>query len=145
MTDQDEKPRRDVRIDQIGFANELVKHYVDPLKDAVKSAHEAGTSLEGDFFTARIDAADKTTVDARRWFKLFSDGEMTRDQFLDAITVSTTDARRVLGEKAFEKASTTVAAGDRLTVTRKKGAEIGLVQAVNTLSHTINAVKRIAA
>lgn len=137
--------KRDVRVDQIGFVDELQKLFADPLKEAVKAKHAAGDRLEGDFFTGRIDAASKTTVNAAKWFKLFNDGKISRAQFLDAITVSTTDAKRVLGETEFDKVSTTIAGANRLTVARKKDVELGLVRAVQSLHQTIGAEPRLAA
>lgn len=133
-----EKPTaRDVRVDRIGFAAELDKHYVEPLRDAVKAAHPNGVLLAGDFFTAEITEPATNTFPADAWFKLFNDNAITRKQFLAGIRVSTEDARRVLSEKDFDQHVITGIASRRLTVRRKPGVVVDLVRAVKEINDQV--------
>lgn len=129
---------RDVRVDQIGFANELKKHFIDDLKTSVKTRMmTTGTDrCQGDFFEALLADGMRSTIDPVRFFKLFQQKKITKKQFLSAISVGSDAAKAFLSLAAVAEISSSVPV-QSLTVTRKKDVQIELVDAVSTLGAAI--------
>jgi hypothetical protein len=144
MPDDQAPPKRDVRVDRIGFANELAKQYVDPLKDKVKAAHPAGTRLEADYFEATIAASTSTEIPASKWLRLHEAGEIDRAQFLSAISVSPAEAKKILSERDYKKIAKTGEGSPRLNVRRRPGVEIALIDALNYISATVASAEAAA-
>src|SRR4051812_29808596 len=95
--DEGERPAvRDKRIDHLGFAGELDTHFIEPLKEAIRAAHPVGPRLEGDYFAGLIAPNDRRVVDASKWLRLLESKQITREQYLEAVTVSATVAERTL-------------------------------------------------
>lgn len=134
---ENEKVPRDQRIDQIGFAAELQKHYADDLKTAVKMrmAENATPRAEGDFFEALL-IADQTrkSIDAAKIFKLLEQQKITKKQLLSAITIKLDAAREFLSREQLDKLCDQTPASPTLRVTRKHGVELKLVDALAGLS-----------
>jgi hypothetical protein len=137
--------RRDVRVDQIGFVNELMKRFADPLKDKVKADQADKVVLEGDFFEGAITSSTDTEISASGWFRLYESKVIDRAQFVDGLKVSTTVAKRVLDEKTLNRLSKQSPGPRKLTITRKKTVELGLVTAVRNLGDTIAAAAEAVA
>jgi hypothetical protein len=131
------EPKRDIRIDRIGFARELTKHFVDPLNKAVKRAHPVGTLLVGDYFQASIDPHTDTEISPESWFKLFNDAKISRADFLRGLKISTTEARAILDEKTFNRIAKKVEGTARLNIDRIPGVESGLVVALKGLNTAV--------
>ena len=127
---------RDVRVDQIGFVGELQKHFADDLKTAVK-AKMSGDGLqhvEGDYFDGLlVDGYDVQTIDPAKFLKLYEDGKIKRAEFLSALKIANKPAAEFLSGKEIDRISTTAAGQSQLRVTRKKGVEIKLTDAVRGL------------
>lgn len=77
---EERKTARNVRVDQIGFVNELVKHYADDLKSSVKVRMlENGVEVaEGDFFSGLLVGRSATVIDPAKFLKLLEKEEITR-------------------------------------------------------------------
>jgi hypothetical protein len=139
MPDDLPPARRDVRVDRIGFAKELDRQYVDDLKDAVKAAHPVGTRLEGDYFEATVAGTSSTEVAPSGWLRLYEAKAIDRAQFLAGIKVSTTVAKDTLSQRDYKRLATTTEGSPRLNVTRRKGVEVALVDALKGLGTAISA------
>lgn len=124
-------PKRDARIDRIGFAGELTKHFIDPLKKTVKASHpDPGTRLTADYFDALIVGGESTSIDPSDWLHLLNTGKIDRKQFCSAIRVSTETAREVLDAKTFERIADSKPAPIKLVVSRQKDVEASLINAL---------------
>jgi hypothetical protein len=137
------EPKRDVRIDRIGFVNELVKYFADPLKEKVKADHPGKALLTADYFDAIITTPNETHIPLEKWFALFDAGTIDRKQFMEGLKVSTTVAGKVLDEKTFKRVSKTAPGSRQLRITRKKGVEVKLVDAVRHLDFEITEASKL--
>lgn len=134
-------PRRDVRVDRIGFVGELMKQYIDGdhgLKAKVKGELEAGQSAEGDYFVGRLDAAVAAEISASGVYKLHKQGKLSEAELIEMISVKSTVAKEKIDPKTLKRLTRTYEGTPRLTITRKKGVEIKLVDAVRGLSSAID-------
>lgn len=120
-TETQAPPRRDVRVDQIGFCKELERRHADTLIAAVKlkMAAEVVERVEGDYFTGLLVGGTVRTVDPAALLKLLTKEKITVAQFLSAISVQIKPAT------------------PKLVVARKKGVEILLVDALKGLGTAI--------
>lgn len=127
----------DRRVDQIGYVAELVKQFADPAKAALKlrMAQREIDLAEGSKFQALLVAGVSIgVVDPARLLKLYETKQITRQQFLSAITVRNEPCRQFLSRDAIDAISAQKPAEPRLTVSRRKGVEISLVEAVRELA-----------
>ena len=127
----------DRRVDQIGYVAELVKQFADPAKAALKlrMAQREIDLAEGSKFQALLVAGVSIgVVDPARLLKLYESKQITRQQFLSAITVRNEPCRQFLSRDAIDAISAQKPAEPRLTVSRRKGVEISLVEAVRELA-----------
>ena len=132
-------PARDFRIDQIGFAGELQKRHVDNLKSAVK-VRMTGEGLDlvaGDFFEGRLVATETGVVDPAKLLNLWAKDKITRAQLLSALSVRKEPLAEFLSRGEIEAMSTTAAGSPQLRVTRIKGVELKLVDAVKGLGESL--------
>lgn len=142
------KTGRDIRVDAIGFAEELVKHVAKPGREKVK-ADALGKQLravEGDFFRGEIRGLDGTikTISARKFLaqvKTESNptGRITMKQFLDCITVRRGEAEEFFGDRDLDEMSDEVPASPSLTIFRKKGVEPKLLEELRSLAAALQA------
>lgn len=142
MTTQTHVPTvaRDARVDQIGFANELAKQHIDGLKDAVKTRMLDGEVqlVEGDFFQGLLVAGGTVgTICPRKFHRLLKQGKITEDQFHACISVQRKPAEQYCSGKELDRMSEFKPASPRLVVSRKKGVEPSLVDAIRGLSKAI--------
>jgi hypothetical protein len=131
--------RRDVRVDHLGFVNELTKHFADPLKQQIKlRMNERKLDLaEGDFFEGLLVRGESSSIDPAKYLKLFEKGRITRADFLSALSIKRTAATVFLSEKEVDAISDATPATPQLRVSRRKGVEIKLVDAVRGLADAI--------
>jgi hypothetical protein len=129
--------KRDIRIDRIGFASELSKHFIDPLKKAVKRAHKVGAQLVGDYFQASIDPHTDTEIPPEAWLKLWNDGKISRADYLRGLKVKIGEAGEILDEKTFNRIAKKVDGTARLNIDRIPGVESGLVVALKGLNTAV--------
>jgi hypothetical protein len=131
---------RDVRIDRIGFASELQKQYVDDVKSAVKSdmLERETTLAEGDYFEARLVAGGTVgTIDPRKFHRLIDRGSLKLADFLACCRIDRGKAEELVAGKDLDRMSEFRPASPQLRVTRKKGVEIKLVDALKGLGAAI--------
>ena len=131
--------RRDVRIDRIGFVSELGKQFADPLRLAVRDAHEVGARLQGDCFEGLLYESGSAEVDSGKFLKLLEQGKISRDQYLAAVAVSVTEARRILDEKTFDRVAVVGELRKALKISRLKGVSIELIMAVDQVRSALSA------
>jgi hypothetical protein len=127
----------DRRVDQIGYVAELVKQFAEPAKAALKlrMAQREIDLAEGSKFQALLVGGGSIgVVDPARLLKLYEGKQITRQQFLSAITVRNEPCRQFLSRDAIDAISAQKPAEPRLTVSRRKGVEISLVEAVRELA-----------
>ncbi len=128
------KRRRDVRVDRIGFVQELVKQWIEPkpggVKARVKADMEVGEAVEGDFFFARLDASSETEISVSAVLKLYEQQAISRSELVEILTVRNEPARKILPPKTIQRISRTFVGTARLVVGRKEGVELKLADAV---------------
>lgn len=130
---------RDIRVDRLGFCDELQKQFRAPLADAVKASMKAGDRADGDAFTALLAGSVRTEIDAEKFVRLWEAGKVTRDQFVSAINVGVARAKELLSESDLKRIATVEDGTPSLRVTRIKTVECSLVDAVKQLSAEIAA------
>jgi hypothetical protein len=136
--EKDEKaPQRDIRVDRIIFVKELIDKYQKPLIDQVKDGRFDGDRVEGDYAEGLIVETESTVIDIPGFIRLWKKKVISDDQFERAISVSPTEAQKILSENDFKKISTKKPGSKVLKPTRKKGVQIELVEAVKSLSDEI--------
>ncbi len=132
------KRRRDVRVDRIGFVQELAKHWIeakpDGVKARVKMGLEVGEAVEGDFFFARLDAASETEISVSAVLKLYEQKAISRAELVEMLTVRNEPARKILSPKTIQRISQTFTGSPRLVVARKEGVEVKLADAVRGIA-----------
>lgn len=133
---------QDIRLDRIGFVAELIEHYQKPLITAVKSGMTAGDRAEGQLFGGLLAASTTTDVDAEKFVRLWEAGKITRAQFVAAVKVSATAARETLSAQDFARIATVKPGAPSLRVTRLKGVEVALVDAVKEVAAEIAAGRK---
>jgi hypothetical protein len=136
---QDKKIAREIRVDRIGFANELVKQFADGLKDDVKARmkSEELDVVEGDFFEGKYVQGTVGTVDPVRVFKLIKSGRLKESEFLQCIRVERGKLEEFLSGRDIDALSSFAPSTPQLRVSRKKGVEVKLVDALRGLNQAI--------
>ena len=129
----------DKRIDTLGFGDELTKQYLKDLRSTVKvkMINFGYACLTGAQFEGKLAGSTKRTVDVAKFYKLFKNGGMSEKDFLASISVSATDAEKVLHPKVLDKITNCEPGTPSLTVVRKKGVEIRLVDALEGLRNDV--------
>ena len=132
---------RDVRVDQLGFASELQKQHVDNLKSAVKVRMdgEGLTRVEGDYFEGLLVPQDVTSIDPAKLLALYAKDKITRAQLLSCLSVKKEPLAVFLTGGQIAAMSETKPGTPQLRVTRKKGVEVKLVDALKKLGDSIAA------
>jgi hypothetical protein len=127
---------RDVRVDRIGFANELSKQFADKLKADVKTrmAEEKLELVEGEYFEGKFVQGTVGTVDPRKVYRLIKSGKLSESQFLECVRVDRGKLEQYLAGKDIDRLSDFSPATPQLRVTRKKGVEVKLVDALKGLN-----------
>jgi hypothetical protein len=128
------KPRRDVRVDRLGFVQELVTHFYEPLKEKTKADARKDEQIVGDYFEASLVGTDSRYISPSRLLKLMDDGTITRAELVEMLSVKVAVAEKKLAAKVFKRLVERYDGTPRFTVTRQKGVEVELVKAVRGLS-----------
>ena len=125
----------DHRADQIGFVNELQRLHADRLKSALKCRmlDNELTRVCGDYFEGLLVEGTIGTVDPKKLFKMLQAGEISEKDFLGCVKVNREAALKIVAERDLDKLSTFVDATPSLRVTRIKGVNLELVEALNGL------------
>jgi hypothetical protein len=126
----------DGRIDRIGFANELQRQFIDDIKSDVKiSLLEADIAVaEGKFFQALLVESAASITDVAKLFKLAEKREIPLTKLQACLRVDRAAAKKIFGEMDLDRISTKAEPTQSLTVKRKAGVEIALVEALAQLS-----------
>jgi hypothetical protein len=133
---------RDIRIDQLGFAGELERSlFLKNLRATAKqNLQDKGVErAEGDYFAALLVESERATTDPDKLLRLYERGKISRAQLVSALSVTREPCKKFLSLDDLAKISTTEPATSRLTVTRKKGVQIELVDMVKTLAAVLGA------
>jgi hypothetical protein len=132
---------RDVRVDRIGFVNELVKNYADALKTGVKVAmlDKSAERAAGDYFDALLVQGSTRTIDPKDLYKLLKSGAINEKQFCSAVTVKLDACGEFLSRDQIARLADERPSSPQLRITRKKGVSIGLVEAIKAVSDAIAA------
>jgi hypothetical protein len=132
----DNRTGRDVRVDQVGFVAELVKHHADHRKSEVKcSMLEKGLDrVAGDFFAGHLVTSSSAEIDVAKFFKLFEQEKLSKKDLLACISVSRASASKALGQDAIARLLVEKPPVHQLRVERVKGVEVSLVDAVKHLA-----------
>jgi hypothetical protein len=137
----DRKRGRDIRADHVGFSNEIGKSFADPIKTAVKARMEADALdiVEGDFFEGLLVTGTRGMIDPAKVFRLIKKGELTESQFLECISVNREKLSEYLGGKEVDRLSDFTPASPQLRITRRKGVEVTLANAIRTIGSNLPA------
>lgn len=129
--------RRDVRVDRLGFVQELAKVYIDGtdarpgIKPQVKATMQPGEVVEGDFFEATLTGTTAAAVDVPALIRMYDKNLITRGELASCLTGSA----EAVGKLGLTKARLTTiisrrAGTPRLNVKRREGVAVPLVNAV---------------
>lgn len=101
VTPESRPPVRDTRVDDIFYVQTLLKQVAEPLKAAVKAQFEHLLNsvhrtvwLEGEVAKSTVSLQTITSVDANKFMKSYEQGEITRSQFIEAISVKKEQASK---------------------------------------------------
>jgi hypothetical protein len=130
---------RDVRVDHLGFVGELADEFAKPLRDRVKTdLEERGTPrVSGDAFQGLLVMVRSSWIDADKFLRLYERKKMSRAQFLAAISVKKEPALQVLSGQDLAAITSEGNATPSLRVTRIKGVEVSLIEAVKTIAAAV--------
>ena len=131
---------RNCLVDEVGFVNELYDQHVKKRLDQVKASMLDGKQdlVEGDFFQGRLVAGGVVrSIIAKKFHALIAKGQISEAQFLECISVNRSKAEEYVGGAQLDKMSTEKSAAPKLTVTRKKGVVLQLVDVVKNLRATL--------
>ena len=130
---------RDVRVDHIGFCNELATKLANDLKSAVKVRmdNDELTRVTGDYFEGQLVRSTVSVVDPAKLLALWSKDKITRAQLLSALCVKKEPLAQFLTGAQIDAISETSPGTPQLRVTRIKGVELKLVDAVKNLGESI--------
>ena len=127
---------RDVRVDAIGFVGELDRQVAKDLRTQVKLRMDVDglERVTGDYFAGLLVSASSSEVDAEKWLAAWEAGRITRRQFVDAIAVGKTEAKRALGDDAVARITTAKPPTLKLNIERIQGPEPSLSDALSRLN-----------
>lgn len=130
---------RESRLDQLGMVNELVKQYFDPLNDAVKKTLKTKgvKHAVADHFEGKLVDASPESIDPGKFLKLYEDGRLKRHELLKCLSIHKKAATEFLSGKEISAISKPLAPFCALYVTRIKGVEIELVDAVKSIAAAV--------
>lgn len=134
------KPLRDINIDRIGYVNELVSQFVNDAKTKLKNKFLLSDTKtgEGDQFTATfISGGETLSADPAKLLKMHEAGKITTKQLVSALRVNNEAAAVFLSKEQLRKISTASPQSPTLRITRKKGVQIQLVDALKGLNAAI--------
>jgi hypothetical protein len=136
MPETEIKVPRDIRVEQLGFVNELYDQFFKPLNDEVKKSMIAkGQELvRADFFEGKIVQATPTFVDNDLLLRLYDAGKLTRKELLTLIGAKVEPCRKFFSAKDLAKISVKGTLTNKLCVERIDGVEVALVDAVRALA-----------
>lgn len=139
MSDKERKTCRDTRVDHIGFVKELGKHFADPINDAIKArlGSEKIDLAEGDLFQGLYLPGHRSALVADKFLRLYDAGKITRAQFLSILSIKRDPAKKFLCEDQLDAMSISLPDAPSLTVTRKQGVELALVDVIKALGPLI--------
>jgi hypothetical protein len=147
------KRSRDIRVDRIGFVQELEGQYIDGTKEkpgikpVVKATMIVGDVLEGDFFEATLTGASTSSVPPAFVLGLLAKKKLTRAQALACLATRTGELTKAIGEAEVKKVATVEPGTPRFSVKRKEGVNVELKAALVGLSGAIHgdAARAVAA
>lgn len=128
---------RDIRVDTVGFINELVKHLKEPNVDAIKTALKAKRSTEaaGDVFAAKlVGGGGVTLIDPMKWFALWKAKTITRHQLFEGMRINVEFAEELLSGEDLARISSIVPSPKRLCFDRIGDVPPDIKQAVAALA-----------
>ncbi|CAN5388734.1 hypothetical protein BH09PLA1_BH09PLA1_25970 [soil metagenome] len=132
---------RDARVDQIGFVKELDDQYVKDLKTGVKSSMVGKDAVhaEGDFFEATLGAAGTVqTINPVKFYNRFKRGDMSEKDFIRSLkSIDRGVAEEFMSGRDIDTISETREGSRALTVRRKKGVVVKLIEALRGLAASI--------
>jgi hypothetical protein len=133
---------RDARVDPIGFAEELGKHFVTLHRDKVKLSmiEKSVDRVAGEYFEGLlICPADRGTIEARKLFRLVAAGKLTESQFLECVTVQRKAAEQYVAGKELDRMSSFTESTPYIKIARRKDVQLELVDMVKGLSAALAA------
>lgn len=130
---------RDVRVDSIGFVDELKKQLADKIRDKVKSRMTEGEiqRVAGEYFEGLLVTASTSTIDAEKLFKLYKGGKVSEKDFVSAIAVVKKPLEAFMSARDIDRISVAGPPQLQLRVTRKKDVSITVEDALRGLNLTI--------
>lgn len=135
------KRNRDIRVDRIGFVNELVSEYIggdDGVKAKLKATLAPGDEAFADFFESKLVAATDSSVSVSALMKLYECRAISRAQFVDCLTASASKVTKLgLPLKVVKRLVKSFPGTPRLIVNRIKGMEFDLADAITALHGAI--------
>ena len=135
---------RDVRVDRVGYAQELVRLWADPIRASVKTKmkEQELDVVEGDRYEGKIAAATTSSIDAAKFFRQFKAGKIKEADFISAIRVSREAAAAFMPPRDLEAITEREPGEPRFTISRKKGIDLPLAAVIAGINE---AVKETAA
>jgi hypothetical protein len=137
MPEKQEKTiARDVRVDRIGYVQELGKLWADELKKLVKGRMiESGLELvSGDKYQGKLSAGESSSVvNAAKVWKLFKANVITEKQLVGCMSISKSELLQFLSAEQVAKLCDTMPKSPSFTVTRIKGIDVTLQQAIEQI------------
>jgi ABC-type phosphate transport system ATPase subunit len=137
-----EAPRsiKDVRVDQVGYAAEIVKQHADVLKTKVKvkMLEDEVARVHGNAFEGLLIGSRKRSLDPRKLFKLVKANAITEAQFLGAVTVNLDAAKQLLSGNDLNRLCDEGGESHSLRVTLIKDCKVSPVEALRGLTAAID-------
>lgn len=140
--DETAAPVRDVRVDRIGYCQDLLKLWSDPMRKALKDRLKADeiAAVEGDYYEGKLAAPPNVRkIDPAKFYKLLKAKKIKEKDFLRAIAVSGSAAEEFMAPRDLEAISTFEPGEPRFTISRKKGIDVPLATAVANVANAMTA------
>lgn len=126
-------PARDVRVDRVGYAEDLLKLWAVPMKDALKGrmARDTLTIVEADRYVGRLSGSTSSIVDPVAFFKLYKKGKISERDFVACLRISKEAAEGFMAPPELAKISESKPGASRLTISRRKGIDLPLKEVID--------------
>ena len=132
---------RDVRVDRVGYVEDLVDLWCTPIRKAVKSKMVDGELdlLEGDVYEGKLVATTASCIPAAALYRLLKRGKIKEKDFLAAIGVSKSEASKFLSERELAAITESAEGTPRFSIARKKGIDVTLAQIIERVNQAATA------
>jgi hypothetical protein len=134
-------PARDVRVDRIGYAQDVLRLWADPMKQKLKERmrRDEVALVEAERYVGQLAESTSSTVDAKKFFKLFKAGKISEADFLNCLRISKEAAGEFMAPRELEAICESHPTEPRLTIARRKGIDLPLATVIDALAEAVRA------